>query len=49
MTILADFDQHFFISQKVQIFVKKFLHLHIIKFIYHTFQELITEINYFNY
>ena len=49
MMILADFDQPFFISQKVQIFVKKSWELHIIKCISIIFQELFSEFNYLYY
>ena len=45
----AVFDQHFFLCQEVQIFVKKSWELHIVKCISHTFQELFSEVNYLYY
>ena len=46
MAISADFDQHFFISQKVQTFFLNFCELHIIKCISNIFQELFSELDY---
>ena len=49
MAFFAVFDQHFFLCQLVQIFVKKSLELHIVKCISHTFQELFSEVHYLYY
>ena len=49
MVFFADFEQHFVICQKVQIFVKKSQELHIIKCITISFKELFSEFNYLYY
>ena len=49
MAYFTVFDQHFYLCQEVQIFVKKSRELHIVKCISHTFQELFSEVNHLYY
>ena len=49
MAYFIVFDQHFYLCQEVQIFVKKSWELHIVKCISHSFQELFSEVNYLYY